>query len=82
MGRAGRVDFSGIVKEVSLCCVPEAAVGDYVIVHVGMAISRLDEDEAKKTFEYLRAMNELSDLDAPSQSPPSESALSDSGSGP
>jgi len=56
--RSGKVDFGGIVKEVNLCCVPEVQAGDYVIVHVGMAIGRLDEEEAKKVFEYLRAMEE------------------------
>lgn len=60
--RAGRVDFSGIVKEINLACVPDAAVGDYVIVHAGIALSRLDEDEAQKVFEYLRAMGELAEL--------------------
>lgn len=60
--RSGKVDFCGIVKEVNLSCVPEAAVGDYVIVHVGMAISRLDESEANRVFEYLRQMEELGDL--------------------
>lgn len=60
--RMGRVDFGGIVKEVSLAFVPEASVGDYVIVHVGFALSRLDEEEAGKVFEYLREMGELSEL--------------------
>jgi len=60
--RAGQVDFSGVVKEVNLACVPNAAVGDYVIVHVGLAISRLDEDEAMKVFSYLRAMDDLGEL--------------------
>ena len=53
--RTGKVDFGGILKEVSLAYVPEAKVGDYVIVHVGFALSRVDEDEAQKVFEYLRA---------------------------
>jgi hydrogenase expression/formation protein HypC len=57
--RMGRVNFSGIVKEACLAYVPEAQVGDYVIVHVGVALSRLDEDEAQKVFEYLRQMEEL-----------------------
>jgi hydrogenase expression/formation protein HypC len=52
--RMGRVNFSGVVKEACLAYVPEAQVGDYVIVHVGFALSRLDEDEAQKVFEYLR----------------------------
>ena len=53
--RAGRVDFGGIVKEVNLAYVPEARVGDYVLVHVGFAISVIDEDEADHVFEYLQA---------------------------
>lgn len=61
--RAGKVSFGGIVKEANLAYVPEAQVGDYVIVHVGFAISRLDEAEAQKTFEYLREMNELAELE-------------------
>jgi hydrogenase expression/formation protein HypC len=60
--RAGRVKFGGIVKEVNLACVPEAQVDDYVIVHVGVAISRLDEPEAQRVFEYLRQMGELEEL--------------------
>ena len=51
--RLGQVSFGGIIKEVSLACVPEAKIGDYVIVHAGFAISILDEQEAAKTFEYL-----------------------------
>ena len=51
--RMGKVDFGGIVKEVSLAYVPEALVGDYVIVHVGFAISRVDELAAEQVFEYL-----------------------------
>ena len=61
--RTGKVDFGGILKEVSLAYVPEVKVGDYVIVHVGFALSRVDEDEAKQVFEYLREMQELSELD-------------------
>jgi hydrogenase expression/formation protein HypC len=60
--RTGKVDFSGILKEVSLAYVPEATVGDYVIVHVGFALSRVDEQEAQQVFEYLRQMEELSEL--------------------
>jgi hydrogenase expression/formation protein HypC len=67
--RTGKIDFGGILKEVSLAYVPEAKIGDYVIVHVGFAISRLDEDEAMKVFEYLREMEDLSELsDASPQS--------------
>ena len=62
--RMGRVSFGGIVKEISLALVPEAAVGDYVIVHVGVAISTVDEEEARQVFDYLRQMGELAELDA------------------
>ena len=61
--RVGKIDFGGILKEVSMAYVPEVKVGDYVIVHVGFALSRVDEEEAKQVFEYLREMQELSDLD-------------------
>jgi hydrogenase expression/formation protein HypC len=60
--RTARVSFGGVVKEVSLAYVPEALVGEHVIVHVGFAISRVDEDEAAKIFDYLRTMDELKDL--------------------
>ena len=53
--RSSRVSFGGIIKEVNLALVPEAGIGDYVIVHVGFAISRLDEEEALRVFEYLKA---------------------------
>lgn len=65
--RSGTVDFSGITKRVNLSYVPEAVVGDFVLVHVGFAISTVDEDEAAKVFSYLRAMGELTELgDEPS----------------
>jgi hydrogenase expression/formation protein HypC len=60
--RSGKVDFGGVLKEVSLAYVPEVKVGDYVIVHVGFALSRVDEAEANQVFAYLREMEELSDL--------------------
>ena len=60
--RMARVDFAGIIKEVSLAYVPEVKPGDYVIVHVGFAISRLNEDEANKTFEYLSMIGEIEGL--------------------
>jgi hydrogenase expression/formation protein HypC len=62
--RTGRVSFGGIVKDVNLAYVPEAQIGDYVLVHVGFAISTLDETEAQQVFEYLRMMDELRDLEA------------------
>ncbi len=56
--RTARVRFGGIVKDVSLAYLREAAVGDYVIVHVGFAISRLDEAEAKEIFSYLEQIGQ------------------------
>lgn len=61
--RTGRVSFGGIVKEASLAYVPDAEIGDYVIVHVGFALSKVDEDEAKRVFEYLAEMGELGELE-------------------
>jgi hydrogenase expression/formation protein HypC len=54
--RTGTVDFGGVVKDVSLALVPEAAVGDYVLVHVGMALGTIGEDEAQRVFAYLRQL--------------------------
>lgn len=55
----GRVDFDGVKREVCLDLVPECEVGDYVMVHVGFAISRLDEEEAEETLEILKQMGEI-----------------------
>ena len=64
----GTVSFGGIDKEVCFAYVPEAAVGDYVLVHVGFALNRIDEKEAQEVFEMLRKMGELADLEeAPSE---------------
>lgn len=65
MARVGKVSFGGIIKEVNLSYVPEAAVGDYVIVHVGVAISRVDEREAQQVFAYLDELGELEELQVP-----------------
>ena len=65
--RVSRVQFGGIVRAVRLDFVPEAGVGDYVMVHVGFAISRVDEEEAHRTYDLLR---ELGALEA--ELPPSE----------
>jgi hydrogenase expression/formation protein HypC len=56
--REGRVDFGGVVRRISLALVPEAVVGDYVLVHVGFAITVLDEAEAARVFEALAALDE------------------------
>ena len=67
--RTGRVSFGGIIKEVSLAFTPEAVPGNYVIVHVGVALNVLDEAEANKVFDYLRQMGELAELEDASASP-------------
>ncbi len=56
--RIGNVSFDGIVKEVNLALVPEAKIGDYILVHVGAAIGIIDEEEAKRTMEALKLMGE------------------------
>jgi len=63
--RMGRVQFGGIVREACLAYVPEASVGDYVVVHVGFAISRVDQEEALRTYKLLEEMGQLSELEAP-----------------
>lgn len=60
--RTGRVNFGGIIKDVNLAYVPDANIGDYLLVHVGFALSIVDEVEAKKVFTYLEQMNELGEL--------------------
>lgn len=61
----GKVSFGGITKEVCLAYVPDVQVGEYVLVHVGFAISKIDEQEAMEVFEILRQMDELSELEIP-----------------
>ena len=60
--RMAKVEFGGIVREACLECVPEARVGDYVLVHVGFAISRIDEEEAARTYQLLEEMGQLDEL--------------------
>ncbi len=60
--RTGRVSFGGIIKEISLAYVPEAQIGEYVVVHVGFALSTVDEAEAQRVFEYLEELGELGEL--------------------
>ena len=57
--RVARVDFGGIVKEISLAYTPEAAIGAYVLVHVGFAITVVDEVEAERVFRYLEEIADL-----------------------
>ena len=65
--RNGKVSFGGIIKEVNLSMVPDVKIGDYVLVHVGVVISKVDEEEAMHIFEYLEQMGEMSELDATEQ---------------
>lgn len=64
--REAMVRFGSILKKVNLAFVPEANVGDYVLVHVGVAISRIDEEEAAQVFQYLSEIGDLGELEAPS----------------
>ncbi len=61
--RRAKVDFGGVRKDVSLAFTPEASAGDYVLVHVGMALSMVDETEARRIFEDLKRMGELAELE-------------------
>ncbi len=62
---SGRVSFGGIVKEVCFAYTPDVEPGEYVVVHVGFAISKIDEEEAGQVFEILRGMGELQELAIP-----------------
>lgn len=64
MQKTARVNFNGIVKQVCLAYVPDAEVGDYVIVHVGFALQKVDPDEATQVFDYLEKIGELGELEA------------------
>jgi len=75
----GKVSFGGITKDVCLAYTPEAEVGDYVVVHVGFAISRIDEAEAQQVFRYLEEMDELGELDIPQ---PENETAAESATGP
>ena len=63
--RMGKANFGGIVKQVCLEYTPEANMGDYVLVHVGFALSLVDEAEAARTYQALKDMEQLSELDEP-----------------
>jgi hydrogenase expression/formation protein HypC len=65
--RSGKVSFGGINKQVNLRMVPDAGVGDYVMVHVGVAIAKVDEEEARKVFSYLKEMGEVDELETPNE---------------
>ena len=61
----GKVDFGGVVKRVCLEHVPDVRIGAYVLVHVGFALSTIDEAEARQVFEFLERMNQLDELKVP-----------------
>jgi hydrogenase expression/formation protein HypC len=63
--RMGRVDFSGVQRQVCLAYTPEVALGDYVLVHVGFAISRIDEEAARETLHALEQIGGLAELESP-----------------
>jgi len=76
----GKVEFGGIVKEVCLAYVPETQVGDYVLVHVGFAISKIDEEEAREIFSYIEQIDQLGELQdtepsLPAAGPPAAEAV-------
>ncbi|HZZ41944.1 MAG TPA: HypC/HybG/HupF family hydrogenase formation chaperone [Tepidisphaeraceae bacterium] len=62
----GKVDFSGVIKQVCLEHVPKVQIGQYVLVHVGFALSQIDEVEAQRVFEFLASMDQLDELQSPS----------------
>ncbi len=61
----GKIDFGGIVKEVCLQYTPDVKLGEYVIVHVGFSLSKMDEEEAARTYQLLEELNQLGELDVP-----------------
>jgi hydrogenase expression/formation protein HypC len=68
--RMGKVDFSGVKRQACLAYVPEVQLGDYVLVHVGFAISRIDEQQAMETLATLQEISELGELGRPDEVPP------------
>jgi len=59
----GKVEFGGIARDICLAYLPEVVVGDWVLVHVGFAISKLDEQEAREIFSYIEQIGELAEAD-------------------
>ena len=64
-GKMGRANVGGIVKQVCLEYTPEVVIGDYVLVHVGFALSKVDEEEAARTYKALEELKQLGELDVP-----------------
>ena len=63
--KMGKANFGGIVKQICLEYTPEATPGDYVLVHVGFALGKVDEEEAARTYKLLEEMEQLAELDVP-----------------
>jgi hydrogenase expression/formation protein HypC len=70
----GKVDFSGVSKQVCLEHVPDIQIGQYVLVHVGFALNSIDEAEAVRVFDFLKSMDQLDELQAKSETAPPTSA--------
>lgn len=66
----GKVDFGGVSKHVCLDHVPDVRIGQYVLVHVGFALCRIDEDEAARVFEFLQSMDQLDEIKSPATPAP------------
>ena len=73
--RVGKVRFAGIMREVCLEYVPEAQTGDFVVVHVGFAISRIDAEEAARTYQVLEELGQIGELTADAPSPESSGEI-------
>jgi hydrogenase expression/formation protein HypC len=67
--RMARADFGGTIRKVCLEHLPEAGLGDYVLVHVGFALSRVDPDEAQRTYRFLQELGQLDELQVPESEP-------------
>jgi hydrogenase expression/formation protein HypC len=76
--RMGKANFGGIVKQVCLEYTPEVQTGDYVLVHVGFALSKVNEEEAARTYKLLEEMKQLGELDTPEVDPWSTEGAADS----
>ena len=67
--RMARADFGGTIRKVCLEHLPEAGLGDYVLVHVGFALSRVDPEEAERTYRFLQELGQLEELQTPETEP-------------
>jgi hydrogenase expression/formation protein HypC len=63
--RTGKISFGGSIKEINLAFVPEVKIGEYLLVHAGVAISIVDEEEAKRVFDYITEIDQLDDSEEP-----------------